>query len=122
GLAYILIPDITLGWLLVNIWHNGQYILFVWMFNARRFANGVDPKARFLSYISQEERLWLYMLVCLAITGLLYAGVLSTIGNALALGLTGTIVIYQIMNFHHYVVDMLIWKVRKGPVKATLGL
>jgi hypothetical protein len=122
GVAYILIPDITLGWMLVNIWHNGQYILFVWMFNTRRFASGVDPKARFLSYISQRDRFWLYMAVCLAITGILYAGVLNTVDTVLALGLTGTIVIYQIVNFHHYIVDMMIWKVRKGPVKETLGL
>lgn len=122
ALAYVFIQDVTLGWLLVNIWHNGQYILFVWMFNASRFRGGVDPKARFLSYISQPNRFWLYMLFCVALTGFIYAGVLSAMDKALAFGLTGTIVIYQILNFHHYVVDTFIWKVRKGPVKDTLGL
>lgn len=122
ALAYIVIPEVTLGWLLVNIWHNGQYILFVWMFNARRFKNGVDPQAKFLSYISQPHRLWLYMAVCVAITGIVYAGILSTMESVLAAGVVGTIVIYQIVNFHHYVVDSLIWKVRKGPVKETLEL
>ena len=121
GFAYILIPDITLGWLLINIWHNGQYILFVWMFNTKRFSKGVEPQARFLSYISQPNRMWLYMLVCVAITGVLYAGLLSTVDKWLAMGVTGTIVLYQILNFHHYVVDTLIWKVRQGPVKETLG-
>jgi len=122
GFAYILIPDITIGWLLINIWHNGQYILFVWLFNAKRFSNGIDPNARFLSYISQPNRLWLYMTVCIALTGVLYAGVLSPFNAWLAMGLTGTIVLYQIVNFHDYIVDTLIWKVRKGPVKETLGL
>ena len=120
--AYMLIPDITLGWLLVNVWHNGQYILFVWMFNARRFKDGVDPNARFLSYISQPNRMWLYMTVCIAITGVLYAGVLGTMEKALAYGVTGTIIISQILNFHHYIVDTFIWKVHKGPVKETLDL
>lgn len=122
GFAYIIIPEITLGWLLINIWHNGQYILFVWMFNAKRFTAGVDPKARFLSYISQPNRMWLYMTVCIGLTGILYAGILSPFNSWLAMGITGTIVLYQIVNFHHYVVDTLIWKVRKGPVKETLGL
>jgi hypothetical protein len=51
--SYLLIEDITLGWLVINIWHNAQYILFVWLFNTRRFKHGLDEKALFLSYISQ---------------------------------------------------------------------
>ena len=31
--AYIWITDITLGWLLINLWHNLQYLLFVWVQN-----------------------------------------------------------------------------------------
>ena len=29
--GYILIEDITHGWLVINVWHNAQYVLFVWM-------------------------------------------------------------------------------------------
>ena len=61
SVGYLLIEDITYGWLVINIWHNAQYILFVWMFNTRRFKDGIDPEARFLSYISQPGRLWLYL-------------------------------------------------------------
>ena len=112
GLGYVWISDITLGWLMINIWHNYQYILFVWMFNNKRFARGRDPNARFLSYISQSGRLWLYLLVCLAITGAFYWGVLRTIDWLLFAGFSATIVLYQIVNFHHYVVDALIWTKR----------
>src|SRR5262249_51115526 len=49
--GYLLIEDITFGWLVINIWHNAQYILFVWLFNTRRFKHGLDEKALFLSYI-----------------------------------------------------------------------
>ena len=116
--AYILIDDVTYGWLAINIWHNAQYILFVWMFNTRRFKDGIDPEARFLSYISQPQRLWLYLLTCIAITGVVYWAVLSTLSAWFFAGLAATIVLYQIVNFHHYVVDALIWKRPKSPQKA----
>jgi hypothetical protein len=114
--AYLTISDITIGWLVINIWHNAQYILFVWLFNTRRFRNGIDPEARFLSYISQPQRLWLYLLICVAITGIVYWAVLGTLNAWLLAGLSGTIVLYQIVNFHHYVVDAIIWRRRKAPV------
>lgn len=121
-LAYIAMSDITLGWLMINIWHNAQYILFVWMYNTKRFSDGIDPNARFLSYISQPGRLWLYMLTCVAITGAIYWGVLRTIDWLFFAGLSATIVLYQIVNFHHYIVDSTIWKVRKPKMQKTLGL
>jgi hypothetical protein len=122
SLGYLIIGDITIGWLVINIWHNAQYILFVWMFNSRRFKDGVDPNARFLSYISQPGRLWLYLLTCVAITGVVYIGVLGTMEWLFYAGLSATIVVYQIVNFHHYVVDSMIWKVRKPQIRETLGL
>ncbi len=30
--GYVLISDINAGWLVANIWHNAQYILFVWLY------------------------------------------------------------------------------------------
>ncbi|MEX0345722.1 MAG: hypothetical protein AB3N20_12425 [Rhizobiaceae bacterium] len=120
--GYLLITDITYGWLAINIWHNAQYILFVWMFNTRRFKDGIDPEAKFLSYISQPGKLWLYLATCIAITGVLYWGVLRTIDWLFFAGISATIVLYQIVNFHHYIVDSRIWKVRKAPIRKTLGL
>jgi hypothetical protein len=122
AVGYLTIADITYGWLVINIWHNAQYILFVWMFNTRRFKGGVDPQARFLSYISQPNRLWLYLATCVLITGVIYWGVLRTIDWLFFTGLSATIVLYQIVNFHHYVVDSKIWKVRKEPMRKALGL
>ena len=92
------------------------------MFNTRRFKDGIDPEARFLSYISQPHRLWLYLLTGVAITGIVYWAILGTLSAVLFAGLSATIVIYQIVNFHHYIVDSLIWKVRKASIRRTLGL
>ncbi|RVA03349.1 hypothetical protein EN932_32180 [Mesorhizobium sp. M7A.F.Ca.US.002.01.1.1] len=122
AVAYLVITDVTLGWLVINMWHNAQYVLFVWMFNTRRFKDGVDPEAPFLSYISQPGRLWLYMTTCILITGVLYWAVLGTLDVLFFTGLSMTIVLYQIVNFHHYIVDSRIWKVRKVPIRRTLGL
>lgn len=121
-IGYLAISDITYGWLTINMWHNAQYILFVWMFNTRRFKDGTDPEARFLSYISQPQRLSLYLVSCIAITGVVYWGVLRTIDWLFFAGLSATLVIYQIVNFHHYIVDSKIWKLRTEALKTTLAL
>lgn len=122
ALAYVIVADITLGWLMINIWHNAQYILFVWMYNTKRFNKGIDPEAKFLSYISQPNRLWLYIVTCILITGVVYWGVFRMIDWLFFAGLSATIVLYQIVNFHHYIVDSVIWKVRKPKLRQTLGL
>ncbi len=115
--AYVFIEDITFGWLVVNIWHNAQYIAFVWMFNNRQYKDGIDPEARFLSYLSQNGNAWLYLAVCFGLSTVVYL----TIANSAALILPA-IVIYQTINFHHYVVDGFIWKMRRKPLQKTLGI
>ncbi len=120
--GYILIEDITYGWLVINIWHNAQYLLFVWLFNTNRYREGIDAKARFLSTISQSRNWWLYFVICLLISTLLYVAISVFGAKALALGLPSLIVIYQAINFHHYIVDSRIWKARKPQMQKTLGL
>lgn len=122
ALGYMATSDITLGWLMINIWHNAQYILFVWMYNNKRFSDGIDPNAKFLSYISQNGRMWLYMLTCVLITGVVYWGVLRAIDWLFFAGISATIVLYQIVNFHHYMIDTKIWKLRKPKIQKTLEI
>ncbi len=122
AIGYIAIEDVTYGWLVINVWHNAQYVLFVWLFNTNRYSTGVDKKAPFLSWISQAKNWWRYFAVCLAITTAVYGGVSIFGPYFLALGLPSLIVIYLTLNFHHYIVDSLIWKVRKAPLQKTLGL
>ncbi|MCE7874798.1 hypothetical protein DYH09_31130 [bacterium CPR1] len=66
--GYYVIGDITAGWLVANVWHNMQYILLVWNYNNRRFGDAVHPRHKLLSFISQKEFLWLYVLLCMALT------------------------------------------------------
>lgn len=122
SVGYLVIEDLTHGWLVINIWHNAQYIFFVWLYNTNRFRDGIDERSPFLSTISQPENWWRYVAVCLAITTIIY-GVIAGFGeHLLLLGLPSLIILYQAINFHHYIVDSMIWKVREGPMQKTLGL
>jgi hypothetical protein len=115
--AYIALDNIDVGWLTINIWHNAQYVLFVWLFNNNRFKAGVDARASFLSYLSQTRNAWLYFLVCLGLSTAIYQA-LSAVVNSLPV----LIVTYQVINFHHYIADSVIWKTRQPALRQTLGL
>jgi hypothetical protein len=125
--AYVYIDKINYGWLVINIWHNAQYILFVWLYNNRRFGGKVDPESPFLSTISQNGRFLLYFSTCLTISTFAYFLILHYVADALgaAFALTAgafALIIYQTINFHHYIVDSIIWKLRKKRMRANLGL
>jgi hypothetical protein len=117
--AYILVDDVNTGWLAINVWHNFQYVLVVWMSNAKRYASGVDPSARFLSRLSQPGRVFRYFACCLAITTMVYAAIDRFTVLVLGGGMAITIGIYMGINFHHYIVDALIWKRRKSAPQAA---
>lgn len=120
--AYIQISEINHGWLAINVWHNAQYIAFVWLFNTNRFRDGITPRHRFLSTLSQPDRLPLYLAVCLGLSSLMYLGVGLAADWFRANALFLAVAVYQAVNFHHYIVDSLIWKLRKPEVGKPLGL
>src|SRR5471030_2744937 len=121
--SYVAISDIITGWLVINVWHNAQYIAFVWLFNANQHKGGLDRQRLAISWLSQERNWPIYLLACLTLTTILYralemsSGYLS--GNAVV---PMVIIAYQGLNFHHYIVDSLIWKLRKRSVQAALTL
>jgi len=112
--AYVVVDDVNVGWLAINVWHNLQYVLVVWMSNAKRYAGGIDPAARFLSSISQPGRVTMYFACCLSITTIVYFLLNRFTVLVLGGGLAVTVGLYMGINFHHYVVDALIWKRRKA--------
>ena len=125
--AYVYFTTIDYGWLTVNIWHNAQYILFVWLYNNRRFNGKTSETQKFLSTISQDGRFILYIATCLTISTLVYFLITSYVSDAIssAFTLTATmtgLIIYQTLNFHHYIVDSLIWKLRKPQIRQNLGI
>lgn len=125
--AYVHIQEVNYGWLTINIWHNAQYILFVWLYNNRRFDGQASDEQPFLSTISQNGRFFLYIATCLTISTLVYFLITSFLSDAISSTFTLTaamtgVIIYQTINFHHYIVDSLIWKLRKPKIKQNLGL
>lgn len=121
--GYVVIRDISVGWLAINVWHNSQYLLFVWLYNVRRHGGEAPSQARLLSAISRPSRWPLYLTVCLVGTGIFY-GLITYLANlAFAnLAVAITLIFYQAVNFHHYIVDSVIWKLRKAPLQSALGL
>ena len=119
--GYFLIEDITTGWLVLNVWHNTQYILFVWLFNNNRFRKGVDDKSRFLSTISQTKNAFAYFGICVLISTVAYfllGQATDGMGKATAIPLT--LLIFMVINFHHYVVDGIIWKKKRKKPAASV--
>jgi hypothetical protein len=121
--SYVVIRDITMGWLVINVWHNSQYIAFVWLFNSNQFRGGIDRRHLAVSWMSQEGRWPLYLMVCIAITGVVYGAIDATNAHIATWSLMPAVVIaYQGLNFHHYIVDSIIWKLRKREVQTALKI
>jgi hypothetical protein len=118
--GYLLIDDLHAGWLLVNVWHNVQYLAYVWMHNRSRFDDGIRPDAPVLSWLCQPgvTRAIGYFAACLLISTPLFWAIYS-VGDRLDAYLNGrmvslTLVFALAVNFHHYIVDGLIWKRRRA--------
>ena len=118
--GYVLIDDLCSGWLLVNVWHNVQYIVFVWQYNRRRFASGVDPQTPALSWLVQPgwRRAGLYFAASIVLAMPFYyllpwlgygldTLLKSVVPTVITIGLT--------LTFHHYIIDAVVWKRRHQP-------
>lgn len=123
-IGYVLISEICSGWLLVNVWHNVQYIAFVWLYNRRRFAAGIEPQTHALSWLSQPGylRAGLYFLASIALALPIYY-LLPRLGLKLDELLIDTAVPAAItvgltLTFHHYIVDAIVWKRRNNPTSV----
>lgn len=111
--SYVVVGEITAGWLIVNIWHNAQYLLFVWGANAARFQGGVDAESPFLSRLCQPRYVGAYAVFCVAFGAALYWAI-DRVGERLAAGAFPLLlVLHFTINFHHYLVDGVIWKKRR---------
>ncbi len=108
--GYLLIENINVGWLVLNVWHNLQYVMIVWMFNVNRYQKGIDPQSRFLSTISQPRNILLYLFVCWGIATALYFNIERVLGMFSESVLPLALLAYMTINFHHYVVDAIIWR------------
>ena len=117
-ISYLAIPDVTRGWLFINVWHNAQYIVFVWAANARRFSGGVDPERPFLSRLSQPTYIVRYAAVCLGLSTAFYLALGEALPRIAWQVLPMVLVGHLAVNFHHYLVDAVIWRSPRPGVGA----
>ena len=108
--AYLWVSDITSGWLVLNIWHNLQYLQFVWLQNVRREAQGPVGMQDLQRLVKPLKNAGKYLAVCLVLGAVMYQA-LSVAGQQLVwLGLPTVFILHFTVNFHHYLVDGVIWK------------
>jgi hypothetical protein len=126
--GYIAIEHINIGWLTANIWHNAQYVLFVWLYNTNRFKNpSAETKGVWIAWLSQRnwKRIIAYFTFCLVATSAFYGALIygfkTFVANKEVL-LMLYVLAFQTLNFHHYVVDSLIWKARHKKNRAIMDV
>ena len=124
GISYLWVTDITSGWLIVNIWHNLQYLLFVWLQNVRRDTQPLnEPNKRLIDsqnlqcLTSPLKNAGKYLIVCLILGAVMYEALTLAGQQLIWLGLPTVFILHFTVNFHHYLVDGLIWKRHKSEIR-----
>lgn len=109
--AYVFISDITAGWMTATVWHNAQYLLFVWMHNNNQYGGGGRPQAKTMSYICQTKNAWIYVLFCLALSTVFYLALDGVVkSQSIVAVLPLLLIMNNTINFHHYITDSVIWR------------
>ena len=113
--GYIAMDDIAGGWVVTNVWHTAQYLMLVWLFNENaRVKAGAQG---WFFEATRGNRAWRYFLVCLVAAAPVYYAINSTFLWG-ATGIMVALVLNQTLNFHHFIVDAVIWRARKKPAGA----
>ena len=113
--GYVLLDNVAGGWIVTNIWHTSQYMMLVWLFN-----ENAKPKiapAAWYARITKGNRVILFFAVCALAPFPLYFTINQMFGWGAA-GIMAAVIINQTMNFHHFLVDSVIWRARRKPVGA----
>lgn len=121
GIAYFTM-SIDHGWLVVNVWHNTQYLLMVWLFNNKQFKDQIVPERPLASKLSMRKNVLLFFGATLVASTGAYLVLGVTLGLVATSAVPLALIAYQSINFHHYIVDTFIWKSRRPKVREELGL
>ncbi|MDP9928422.1 hypothetical protein [Variovorax paradoxus] len=118
--GYVWISDITVGWLVVNVWHNIQYLIFVYRQRQPGSTTGKnrdksdDALARRKSLVEALKPPAIFFLTCSTAGAILYAAAGGVGESLLWLGLPTILIAHLVLNFHHYLADGVIWKRRRA--------
>lgn len=117
--GYVWISDITVGWLVVNVWHNIQYLIFVYRQRQPGITSGESDAAvaHPKSVVELLKPPMTFFLTCAICGAVLYAAASHAGESLLWLGLPTILIAHFVLNFHHYLADSVIWKRRRdGPI------
>jgi hypothetical protein len=112
--GYIVMDDVAGGWVVTNIWHTSQYLMLVWLFNENAVAKA---PTRWFFRLTRGNRAALYFVSCLLAALPVYY-VLNTSFIWGATGIMVALIANQALNFHHFIVDAVIWRQRRKPAGA----
>lgn len=109
-IGYVWISDITVGWLVVNVWHNIQYLIFVYRQRHAQSKESAPGSGKLLCKALKTPAS--FFLTCSLCGAIVYA-IAHTIGESLLwLGLPTLLIAHFTLNFHHYLADGVVWKSR----------
>jgi hypothetical protein len=117
GVGYALMPNLPFAWIVVNVWHNCQYLVIVRNAMAKAARAAEPPKAAALAL---PMRGLLVIGLCLGLGVVAYQLIAVMMLMTWWTALGPAFAIYIAVNVHHYVVDGLIWK-RRSPTLEVLA-
>ena len=115
--GYVVMDSIAGGWVVTNIWHTAQYLLLVWMFNENAVKKAAPESKGWFFQLTRNNRAPLYFSICLIASFPIY----FAINSAMTWGTTAlfvALVANQMINFHHFIVDAVIWRQKRKPAGA----
>ncbi len=114
--GYVVMDNVAGGWVVTNIWHTSQYLMLVWLFNENAVAKAREPAGWFFQ-LTRRNRAPLYFLLCLLVAFPVYFAVNSAFLWG-ANGILIAVIANQTLNFHHFIVDAVIWRQKRKPAGA----
>ncbi|PLC04490.1 hypothetical protein CY658_11620 [Variovorax sp. RO1] len=118
--GYVWISDITVGWLVVNVWHNIQYLIFVYRQRRPEITTekgGEKPdnaSARHKPFVAVLKSPATFFLTCSIVGAVLFVAADRVGESLLWLGLPTILIAHFVLNFHHYLADAVIWRRRRA--------
>jgi hypothetical protein len=120
-IPFMVIKDGTAAFAAAACWHGFQYLGIVYHYNRRKFASGAQSSgAPVIAWLSQPRRWPLYAALLLVLAG---SGFVMIQALAFVTGWTiwmSEAAVWLTLTFSHYLIDGLIWKLRRGDVATTL--
>jgi hypothetical protein len=116
--GYVLLDDVGGGWVVTNIWHTAQYLMIVWLFNQNMVAKSAGAATGWYFQLTRNNSAALFFTLCLVGALPIYFALHTAdlwLGSTVILA---TIVLNQVINFHHFIVDAVIWRKRGNPAGA----